>query len=117
VLAGKRHITERASAAVEQRLVVGRQVIGQDKHHCILTLLERRSGYVIMKKLKARTTAEVTAAATRAITEPADRFHTLMRDKRFALWAMKRAGADIMPSVHARTASWPLNCCTASRAQ
>jgi len=33
-----------------------------------------------MKKLQARTTAEVTAAATRAITEPADRFHTLTRD-------------------------------------
>ncbi|WP_050418084.1 IS30 family transposase [Azoarcus sp. CIB] len=83
VLAGKRHITER-ERAIEQRLTVGHwegdTVIGQDKHHCILTLLERKSGYAIIKKLTARTAAQVTTAATLAITEHAAKFHTLTLD-------------------------------------
>lgn len=83
VLAGKRHISER-SEAIEQRLQIGHwegdTVIGQDKHHCILTLLERKTGYAVIKKLSARTTEQVTRAASLALIEQAGRFHTLTLD-------------------------------------
>jgi IS30 family transposase len=44
----------------------GDAVIGVDKHFSILTLVERRSGFAIIKKLKARTTLDVNAAAIQA---------------------------------------------------
>lgn len=83
VLTGKRHISERGEA-IEQRQQIGHwegdTVIGQDKHHCILTLLERKTGYAVIKKLKARTADQVTRAASRALREHAGRFHTLTLD-------------------------------------
>lgn len=83
VLAGKRHISERPEE-VEHRQTPGHwegdTVIGQDKRHSLLTLLERRSGYAVIKKIAARTCAEVTAAALQAIREHADRFQTLTLD-------------------------------------
>jgi IS30 family transposase len=70
VLPGKRPIGERP-AEVEGRQRIGHwegdTVMGSDKRHCVLTLLERKTGYAIIKKLKARTKDEVTRAATRAI--------------------------------------------------
>jgi IS30 family transposase len=72
VLRGKRHISERP-AAVELRQEPGHwegdTVIGVDKRLSILTLVERRSGFAIIKKLKARTTLEVNAAAINVISE------------------------------------------------
>ena len=51
-LAGKRPITERPDH-INQRLRFGHwegdTVIGRDRHHCILTLVEQKSGYVIIK--------------------------------------------------------------------
>jgi transposase, IS30 family len=62
---GKRHISERP-AEVEQRLVVGHceadTVIGADKRHCILTLVERAMGWVEIKKLTARSAQQASAA-------------------------------------------------------
>lgn len=58
VLAGKRPISERP-ADVEARLQVGHwegdTVMGRDKHACVLTLVERCSGFAVIKKLSART--------------------------------------------------------------
>lgn len=83
VLRGKRHISERP-AIVEKRERIGDwegdTVIGQDKRHCVLTLVERRSGFVIIKKLRSRTAAEVTAAGLRAIAEHVGQFRTLTFD-------------------------------------
>lgn len=83
VLSGKRHISER-DEAIDQRLQVGHwegdTVIGAGKHHCILTLLERKTGYAVIKKLKARTADQVTRAASRVLREHAGRFHTLTLD-------------------------------------
>jgi transposase, IS30 family len=57
----KRHISTRP-AQVEGREVLGHwegdTVIGQDKHACILTLVERKSGLVAIKKLNARTVSQ-----------------------------------------------------------
>ena len=68
VLPGKRHISERP-AEVEQRQVLGHwegdTVMGSDLRHCVLTMVERASRFVVIKKLQARNKQE----ATRAITQ------------------------------------------------
>jgi IS30 family transposase len=83
VLPGKRHISERP-AEVELRRIIGHweadTVMGSDMRHCILTLVERATGYVIIKKLKARTKDEVTRAATRAISKHKRKFKTITFD-------------------------------------
>ena len=42
-------------------------MIGADKRHCILTLTERMSRFVVIQKLLARTTREVTRALTQVL--------------------------------------------------
>lgn len=83
VLAGKRHISERP-VEVEERKRLGHwegdTVMGSDMRHCVLTLVERTSGFAIVKKLKARTKDEVTRAATRAIRKHCRRFKTITFD-------------------------------------
>jgi transposase, IS30 family len=83
VLPGKRHISERP-AEVELRRIIGHwegdTVMGSDMRHCILTLVERVTGYVIIMKLKARTKDEVTRAATRAIRRHQRKFKTITFD-------------------------------------
>lgn len=82
ILAGKRHISERP-ADTERRLQVGHwegdTVIGCDKHACILTLVERCSGYAVIKKLTARTAVQATLAAC-AIEEQAGKVQTITFD-------------------------------------
>jgi len=83
VLAGKRHITERPIEA-EKRLQVGHwegdTVIGRDKHACVLTLVDRLSGFAVIKKLTARTAAQATQAAATAITQQPGKFSTITFD-------------------------------------
>jgi IS30 family transposase len=70
VLRGKRHISERP-AEVELRQQPGHwegdTVIGVDTRFSSLPLVERRSGFAIIKKLKAHPTLAVNAAAIQAI--------------------------------------------------
>lgn len=83
VLAGKRHITERPIEA-EKRLQVGHwegdTVIGRDKHACVLTLVDRLSGFAIIKKLTARTAAQATQATATAIAQQAGKIRTITFD-------------------------------------
>jgi transposase, IS30 family len=83
VLAGKRHISERP-AAVEGRKQPGHwegdTVMGSDMRHCVLTLVERKSGYVIIKKLSARSKEQATKAALRAIKAHESKFKTITFD-------------------------------------
>ena len=83
ILPGKRHISERP-AIVETRKELGHwegdTVIGRDRFHCILTLVERKSGFVIIKKMKARTAAITAAAAIRAIRKHQEKFQTVTLD-------------------------------------
>jgi IS30 family transposase len=58
----------------------GDTVIGRDRYHCILTLVERASGLAIIKKLESRTAAEVNRAAADAIKEYEGNFKTLTLD-------------------------------------
>ena len=83
VLPGKRSIAERPSE-VAQRQQLGHweadTVMGSDMRHCVLTLVERKTGYVIIKKLPARNKLAVTRAATRAIRGHCRNFKTLTLD-------------------------------------
>jgi IS30 family transposase len=83
IMPGKRHISTRPYE-VETRKVLGHwegdTVIGSDRHHCILTLVERKSGLVVIKKLNSRTTDCVTQAALPAIRERLPNFKTLTLD-------------------------------------
>jgi IS30 family transposase len=83
ILPGKRHISTRPPE-VETRKQVGHwegdTVIGRDLHHCILTLVERKSGLVVIKKMSSRTADSVTLAALPAIREHQANFKTLTLD-------------------------------------
>jgi IS30 family transposase len=62
VLPGKRHISERPPGA-ENRSRIGHweidTVMGGRDNHCIVTLVERKTKYTLIGKLKARTTQEL----------------------------------------------------------
>ena len=83
VMPGKRPIGERP-AEVEGRRHLGHwegdTVMGSDMRHCLLTLVERKTGYAIIKKLRARNKAEVTRAATQAIRRHCRKFKTITFD-------------------------------------
>ena len=80
---GKRHISERPEA-VETRQEEGHwegdTVIGSDKHHCLFTVVERKTGFVIIEKMSARTKEQTNAAMLRAITKMPSRFKTITLD-------------------------------------
>jgi transposase, IS30 family len=83
VLPGKRHISERPGEVELRRRVghwEGDTVMGSDLRHCVLTLVERKTGFAIVKKLKARNKAEVIRAATRAIRSHCRQFKTITFD-------------------------------------
>ena len=82
-LPGKRPLTDRPDE-VKTRLVLGHwegdTVVGRDRHHCIVTLVERKSGFVIIKKISARTAEQTTAAVIEAIHEHPNLFKTITFD-------------------------------------
>ena len=69
---GKKHISERPAAANEREEVghlEGDTVIGSDKRHCVLTLVDRKTGYTAIEKMTARTKEQANAAMARAIAK------------------------------------------------
>ena len=82
-LEGKRHISERP-AAVEQRTETGHweadTMIGARSKHCLLTLVERASGCVLIGKLPARTVAAVNARAIELLRARPELFKTITAD-------------------------------------
>jgi IS30 family transposase len=83
ILRGKRHISKRPKS-VERRKVLGHwegdTMIGKDFHHSLLTLVERKSGYVVIRKLRTRTEAAVTKAATKVLRRERGRIKTITLD-------------------------------------
>lgn len=69
-LLGKRHISERP-AHIELRREAGHcegdTVMGRDHRHCVLTLVDRATGYVAIKKMSSRTKEQASEALMRAI--------------------------------------------------
>jgi IS30 family transposase len=82
-LAGKRHISLRPHAC-EQRRQVGHweidTLLGTGSRQCVLTLVERKTGYVVLGKLRARTTDATTPCAIHLIAQHPRRFHTITAD-------------------------------------
>jgi len=82
-LEGKRHISTRPEG-INNRSEVGHwegdTVIGSDRHHCLLTLVERKTGFLIIKKLAARTAVLTTAATIEAVKEHYHKFKTITFD-------------------------------------
>lgn len=71
-LLGKRHISERPASVEKRRLQghwEGDTVMGSDQRHCLLTLVERVSGYVVIKKLTARSKEQAADALIKSIAE------------------------------------------------
>ena len=83
ILPGKRHITERPPA-VETRKEYGHwegdTVAGSDRHHCMLTLVERMTGESIIKKLLHRTAIEATWALIEVLRKRGKDFKTITFD-------------------------------------
>ncbi len=82
-LAGKRMIQDRP-AEIDLRASIGHwegdTVIGSDRHHCIVTLVERKTGFLIIKKIRARTVEEVNKACIAAIREHGMKFISITFD-------------------------------------
>jgi len=83
-LAGKRHISQRP-AEVETRRELGHWEIdtvkGNDQaRHTVLTLVERKTGYLAIGKLERHTAAETTARCTELIERDAAAFRTITAD-------------------------------------
>jgi transposase, IS30 family len=83
VLKGKRHISERPKA-VEARREIGHwevdTVIGADLRHCLLTMVERATGFSVIKKLTARNKEQATTALLRALAGHKGRIKTMTFD-------------------------------------
>lgn len=82
-LQGKRHISERP-AAVEHRRELGHwegdTVVGTGSQHCILSLVERVTGCVLIEKLEERTTEAVNQALIPLIERHPTLFKTISLD-------------------------------------
>lgn len=82
-LAGKRHISERPVAASE-RAELGHweidTVMGAGTPDCIVTLVERLSGYVLIGKLEDRTAGVVTDRTIKLIRSSPCEVHTITSD-------------------------------------
>ena len=82
-LLGKRSISERppeVDAKQEIGHYEGDTVMGSDQRHCILTLVERVTGLVVIKKLMARTKEQASSALARAIIGLKGKIKTITLD-------------------------------------
>jgi len=85
-LAGKRMIGERP-ASVERRRQIGHweidTMMGEspgESSHCVLTLVERKSGYLMLGKLPARTAADTNRALLELMARHPGRMRTITAD-------------------------------------
>jgi transposase, IS30 family len=82
-LAGKRHISERPVAA-EQRSEIGHweidTVIGNGSRHCLVTVVDRKTGYVVIGKLRARTNEHTNHRTVLLMRRHPQRFKTITAD-------------------------------------
>jgi len=82
-LAGKCMIQQRP-AFIERRRQLGHweidTVLGKGSRHCIVSLVERKSGYLQIAKLRARNVEQTTAGTIELISRYPDRFRTITAD-------------------------------------
>jgi len=93
VFADRRNISERGES-VERRARIGHwegdTVYGADRHHCLLTLVERKTGFAIITKLRSRTVAETTRAILAAIQSHPGMFKTITFDNGIEFMGYRR---------------------------
>jgi len=79
----KRHISERPLAC-DHRARIGHweidTVLGTGSQHCVLSVVERKSGYLLLGKLRARTTDATTPRTVDLVQRHARRFRTITAD-------------------------------------
>ena len=82
-LAQKRHISQRPQS-IESRKIKGHweidTVMGKGSKHCIVTLVERKSGYTLIGKLKDRTTQSLNQRVLSIINKQPNLFKTITAD-------------------------------------
>jgi IS30 family transposase len=82
-LAGKRHVSERP-VAVLRRQAVGHweidTVMGTGNDHCIVTLVERATGYLLIGKLAARNMDEAARRTIELVRKHPEKFRTITAD-------------------------------------
>jgi transposase, IS30 family len=82
-LAGERHIFERPQGAESRPRVAHWEidtVMGSGNQHCIVTLVERKTRFTLIGKLKARTKDEATVRTVKLIEQHRHRFKTITAD-------------------------------------
>ena len=82
-LAGKRHISERPKIVESRRTREHLEidtVMGAGSKHCIVTIVERKSGYVMIGKLKDRTTRSLNQRCIQLLEREAAKFKTITAD-------------------------------------
>ena len=82
-LAGKKMISERPPEANTRSRIgdlEGDTVLGGSGRHCVVTLVDRRSGYLLLGKLRARTAAELNRRVIDLINNAPRSTHTLTLD-------------------------------------
>ena len=100
-LAGKRMIHERP-ASVEARRELGHweidTVLGKGSRHCIVTIVERKSGYTLIGKLASRTKEQTTARTIELIRKHRLHFKTITADNgtEFHGYADIEAATDVL---------------------
>ncbi len=82
-LAGKKHISERPLAA-EQRSEIDHweidTVIGKGEYHCLVTVVDRKTGYLVIGKLRARTKEHTNHRTLRLMRRHPQQFKTITAD-------------------------------------
>ena len=95
-LAGKRSISDRPRR-IERRRELGHweidTVMGQGTRHCILSLVERATGFVLIGKLRTRGSHETAQKAIELIRRHPGRFETITSDNGTEFHAYKQVEA------------------------
>ena len=82
-LAGKRNISERASV-IETRKTQGHweidTVMGKGSKHCIVTLVERKTGFTLIGQLNDRTTKSINKRTIKLMSKMPEQFKTITAD-------------------------------------
>jgi IS30 family transposase len=112
-LSGKRHISERPPS-VEHRHQVGHwevdTVVGTGTKHCIISLVERSTGFVLIGKLTDRTVASLNRRAIELIRNSPAPFRTITADNGTEFHGYRTIEAATNVSIYFATPyhSWEL---------
>ena len=111
-LAGKRPISERPPGA-ENRSRVGHlegdTVIGSSDRHCVLTLVDRKTGYLLLGKLRGRTADATNRCATSLIRNAGRRIRTVTLNCLIRQYLPKRQSMARVTRIHCDRIAAALN--------